>query len=458
VLAGHAAAPNRARGVCWTPLFLGGVLALAGCGQEPGFELVWRIADTQATDEMLANAPPLVSVKQCSDVGIFWVHVKAKLGEAVVWEDEVPCFSLVEAPPLEPGEYTLEVEGRRRNGEPWAFDSEAGDPRIAYAEVSVIVSEDAGEPASVEAFLRAPPGCDDGIDNDLDGTVDTQDPGCRVETPAGFAESNDADLTLFELAVTFLDSPVVAPDNVHVDGIRLEVVDTEFERTILSYELDLTQWPFRLPLLTGEFDVGGELQLMATAFGAGGDLTAPQTIPFNVLEGEGTYVNGQFDFGSAMFLQPIVEPISLVFEPGCSPGGVLELDRMRVRVTDENDAVLDAATLGLSGSTIVGGMVHAIAPVDEAGWISFECPSSFVTSNPLPWGRYRIEAQAQRATDTCFESPLLELAPQPFSAQTIGLERLLIGSVPVCSECSEDEDCSAQICEAGLCVDKEPGQ
>jgi hypothetical protein len=440
---------------------LGGALVLAGCGQPPGFELRWRIADANASDSELSKAPPLETVKQCSEVGIFWVRVTAKLGEAEVWVDEFPCAasieSGVEAPPLEPGEYTIEVQGLRRNHEPWAFDSEAGVPRIAYGETTVTVSE--GGPPIVDAFLRAPPGCDDGIDNDLDGTVDSQDPGCEVETPEGYGESNDADLTLFELEVTFLDSPVVKPVNVGVTGIRLEVVDTQFERTVSSHELDLSQSPFRLPLLTGEFDVGGELELMATAFGAGGDLTAPQTILFDVLEGEGTYVNGQFDFGSAMFLQPIVEPVVLVFEPGCSAGGSLELERMRVRITDASDAVIDAATLGLSGSTIVGGTVMSITPVEEAGgWISFECPSSFVSSNPLPWGNYRIEAQAQRASDTCFESPVVELAPQPVGAQSLVLERVLIDDVPVCSECTLDIDCPAQICDAGLCVDKEPGQ
>jgi hypothetical protein len=429
---------------------LGGALVLAGCGQPPGFELRWRIADANASDSELSKAPPLETVKQCSDVGIFWVRVTAKLGEAEVWVDEFPCSSSiesgVEAPPLEPGEYTLEVQGLRRNGEPWAFDSEAGVPRIAYGETTVTVTE--GDPPIVDAFLRAPPGCDDGIDNDLDGTVDNQDPGCEVETPAGYGESNDADLTLFTLAVSFLGSPAVRPDNVGVNSIRLEV-DGELLAEVPEYELDFSQWEFRLPIAVGEYTEG---TLSVTAIGDVGPVTVPQTLEFSMQSVPYTV----FDFGSEMFLEPIVEPVGLVFEPGCSPGGALILETMRIRIADEDGLVPP-------GLVLMKGPLPLETTDAGGGWIRFDCPSAPVLSNELPWGRYFVEAQAVLAGVPCFETPeAVELAPQPFSAQTIPLERVLIDGQPACPECSKDLDCvmmaDAKTCVDGLCVEMEPGQ
>jgi hypothetical protein len=453
VLAGHAAVPNRVRGVCWTPLaFVGalaGALALAGCAQPPGFELSWRIADAHATDNELDKAPPLDAVKQCSDVGIFWVRVTAKLGEAVVWIDEFECASSVrssiEAPPLEPGEYTLVVEGLRRNHEPWAFDSETEVPRIAHGEVSVTVSE--GEPPVVDAVLRAPPGCDDGIDNDLDGMVDTQDPGCEVQTADGYGESNDAELTLFSLAVSFLDSSAVRPDKVGVNSIRLEV-DGELLAEFAEYELDYSQWPWQLPLVAADYTEG---TLTVTPIGDDGPMTVPRELEFS----EQSVPYTVFDFDDESFLEPIIEPVSLVFDPGCSAGGSLVLETMRIRIADENGDVPP-------GLVLMKGPLQLDTTDGGGGWISFDCPPTSVLSNPLTWGSYNLEAQAVLAGVTCFETPeLVELAPQPVSSQTIELERVMINGQPACPECSEDSDClsmaDANHCEAGLCVEK-PGQ
>jgi hypothetical protein len=456
VFAGHATASGSDE-IQLAPARVGafalvGLLALTGCGQPPGFELSWRIGDT------LEDAAPLTAVKQCSDVGIFSVRVTISLGDAVVPIDEFPCFSIVEGPPLEPGEYTVEVEGLRRSGEPWAFDPEldAQVDRIAYDSASVIVSD--GALPSVEVVLLAPPECDDGIDNDRDGVVDGQDPGCEVLTPTGEpSEGNDADVTLFQLAVTFLDSPAVEPLDVGVQHIQL-AVDGELLIALSNAQLDLEQWPFRLPLVSGEF-VGGNHELSVTAIDSNGALTETQVLEFTTTDDQGTYVAHQFDFGSEAFLQPVVEPLALVFEPDCSPGGTLALERMWIRVVDETDTALDVAALGLTGSTVIGGSGMSILPIDEAGgWVSFECPSSVVRSTDLAWGGYRVQAQARRADDvTCYESPIGDLSPQPVSAQTLALERVLIDELPACPECTADADCSGQTCNDGLCVDKDPG-
>jgi hypothetical protein len=81
-----------------------------------------------------------------------------------------------------------------------------------------------------------------------------------------------------------------------------------------------------------------------------------------------------------------------------------------------------------------------------------------LTSEPLTWGHYSIEAQARLAGVSCFETPSIDLAPQPVSAQTVALERVLVDGQPACPECSTKLDCSMiadTICEDGLCVPKD---
>lgn len=416
--------------------------------------------------DALGDSPPLETVKQCSDVGIFSVRVKIFSGDTEVSTDEYPCFSLgVDGPTLEPGEYTIEVQGLRRSGEPW-FDPDVDpevDPEvdpdadpIAYGSTTVIVSE--GALPSAEVVLLAPLECDDGIDNDRDGVVDGQDPGCDVVTLIGApSESNDADVTLFDLGVTFLDSPAVRPTNVSVQSVLFEV-DGELLAQISESQLDYTQWAFQLPLLAGEF-AAGDHQLTATAIGKDGALTAAQMIPFTTIDNQGTYVAGTFDFGSETFLQPIVEPLRFGFSPDCTPGGTLVLETMRVRIVDENDEAVPLDSL--VGNTVGGSIPETLGGPDMQGWYTFGCPTSSIASDPLPWGHYRIEAQARLAGISCFETPsetgAVELAPQPVDAQSITLERVIVDGQPACPECSKDQDCTmlaGTICDEGLCVEK----
>lgn len=450
MFAGHATAPCRARAVCWA------LLALAGCGQPPSFELSWRIGEESwRIGDTLEDAPELEAVKQCSDVGIFAVRVTVRLGDAVVSVDEYPCFpSIVEGPTLEPGEYTIEVEGLRRNGDAWAFDPEVdlATDRIAYASTSVIISE--GALPSVEVGMRPPLGCDDGIDNDVDGMVDGQDPGCEIDNIQAPSEFNDVNVTLFDLGVSFLDSPVVQPKNVNVQSLLLEV-DGELLAQVTASQLDYSQWAFPLPLLAGEFEAG-EHELSVTAVGQGGALTEAQTVPFTTVDEQGTYVSAEFDFGSEQFLQPIVEPLRFGFIPDCTPGGILVLDSMRMRIRNENDE--DVPLANLVGNTIGGLTIMETLQGPLDGWYTFGCPISSIASEPLTWGRYRIEAQARLAGVSCFETPAVELAPQPVSAQSITLERVIVDGQPACPECTKNLDCGMladAICVDGLCVPKD---
>lgn len=509
-------------------------------------------------------------VSQCSGVGVSRVEVLV-LGrdmtvcDGVFDQREYPCrpsaFAAgqpVDGPTLEPGEYTLLVRGLRRTGEAWRCPidipveenliedgevvldkdgnpvktlvcEEAEDPEdtpscLVRELVDVTIGEDGqltmidgaavsiDDPAPVEVVLVAPPQCDDGIDNDLDGKVDGKDPGCLVPPAVGAtadSESAENGVALFRPSVSFLDNEAVKPFNVGVDYVLLEVeVEVEVEgqpgtqtqwiefAEIADWELDLGEWPFGVPLLSfdpGLYDaLNTEFPGRATALGASHQaLTQAIDFSFTVNEEQVGFVTDHFDFTGDRFIDPIVAPLrlSLGLRLGADDISVCELngygdldddglvddpialERVWVRVRDADDQLLDAATLALTGNAYAGGM---ITPVDEAdGWVSFECPASNVTSAPLQWGSYRIEIDGRIAGESCFALPELDngtaqgLAPQPVDAQELYLDRLPEGGgapPAACTECNLlniDEvgakRCDgANVCEDGICVNKVP--
>ncbi|MFO7568097.1 MAG: hypothetical protein R6X02_35985 [Enhygromyxa sp.] len=441
--------------------------AASSCAEPPSYLVRWKLVDSEG------QVTELSSVKQCADVGISKVRVTTRRGSVVVDAQEYPCFpgafergEGVEVPALPPGEYEVQVEGLRRTGEPWVCEAEdEAEPCVAFAQSTVIVAEDALPELEVE--LLQPPECDDGIDNDRDGRVDGKDPGCILD-PSG-SESADAGVALFQTSVSFLGSAAVKPANVSVQMIRLEV-DGELLSQVPAFELDTSQWPFRLPLVSATYDPGEYLFSIYAADAAGNPLTSAHEVPLIVDQDYAGYVVGQFDFGSEQFLEPIVQPFAVIINLAldqlgeltstCALGGVagVGLDRMWFRVTDEDGQPLDAATASLTA------MAGQLTPVDEAdGWISFECPTAMLRSAELPWGRYALEIEGRIGDAVCFTSDgPLDLAPVPSgqaSAQSFSLQRIVDerGVPPAgCEECFGPDDCSGQVCEAGICKDIQP--
>jgi hypothetical protein len=440
------------------------LVVASSCAEPPSYLVRWKLIDLEG------EAATLTSVKQCADVGIAQVRVTTRRENVVVDSSTFACFpgafergDGVEIPAMPPGEYTVEVEGLRRTGEPWICEED--QPCIALARGSVTVVD--GELPTVEVELLQPPECDDGIDNDRDGRVDGKDPGCILD-PTG-PESADAGVALFQTSVSFLNSPAVKPANVSVAAIRLEV-DGELLEQVPAYELDTSQWPFRLPLIGRGYDPGDHLFSIYAVDGAGNPLTTAHEVPLSVDANQAGYVVGQFDFGSEQFLEPIIQPfavlISLMLDPQgkrtstCGLGGDLgvAIDRMWMRVTDEDGQALDVASLNLTA------FAGVLAPVDEAGgWISVACPTSTVRSDALEWGRYVVELEGRIGAAVCFtgEEPQ-DLAPVPTgqaSAQNLYLRRVVDeqGAPPSgCEECFSTSDCSGQICDAGICKDLQP--
>jgi hypothetical protein len=470
------------RAASWASTVL--VLALAaGCDEPPSYQVRWRIGDQAAVEGDPALAPALTSVKQCADVGVSKVRVTTKRSEddTIVDVREYPCFpgafergEAVLVPTLPAGKYVVEVERVRRTGEPWICE-EGQQCSVFVGETSNEVTVGEGLLDTVEVVLLQPAQCDDGIDNDRDGRVDGKDPACIFDPTA--QESAESSFTLFQTSVTFLDSPAVLPANVGVAALRLGIdqapadgdeLDDELFAEVAAYELDTSQWPFRLPLLSYDFGEGDYVLSIYAVDGLGNKLTDLYEVEFSVPDEP--YVVRVFEFSGDRFLAPIVQPIAVttglrldpddLTGPACGLGGFagVAIDRTWFRVTDQDGQPVDAATLGLSG-TASG---TAIMPVDEAnGWVSFACPTSMVISAPLSWGSYQLDVEAHIGDVTCFASEdSLPLAPLGNAgAQSLLISRIVDdqGAPPAgCEECFSDNDCSGQICVAGICKDKSP--
>lgn len=468
------------RAASWASAALA-VALVGGCDEPPSYQVRWRVGDAAAlADPDLASA--LTSVKQCADVGIAKVRVTTKRAsdDTVVDRRDYACFpgafergDAVEIPALPAGEYVVEVERVRRTGEPWVCEEgEQCQTFVGEGGNKVTIGE--GVLETIEVVLLQPAQCDDGIDNDRDGRVDGKDPACILDPTA--LESAETSFTLFQLSVSFLDSPAVLPANVSVDAVRLGIdtdadgdpSDDQLLAEIPAYELDTSQWPFRLPLLSQDFDDGDYVLSVYAVDQQGNQRTTLHELTFTVPDD--AYVIGELAFGGERFLEPIVEPIAAttslqlapddLIGPACTLGGFTgaAIERMWFRVTDQDGQPLDAATLGLTGAA----SGESIMPVDEAGgWVSFACPTSMVSSTPLAWGSYQLDVEARIGDVACFasEGPL-PLAPVgEGGAQFLLLPRIVDeqGAPPAgCEECSDANDCSGQICELGICKDISP--
>ena len=463
---------------------------LGGCGAPPGYALSWTLIANEAADD---SGVALDSVRQCSEVGISQVRVTATPRNAATsldtvptegtdfFIDEYPCFpGSVDGPVLEPGVYDLVIEGLRRTGEPWEFDPEldAEELRIAYAEAELTVVE-GQEPTPIELVLRAPPECDDGIDNDGDGRVDRADPACLVDNPTQEALDGAASVVQAELRMLASDSTLTRPLNLGIHSFELEAVGASSEGDPATFNvsqanLDYSRTPFRLPLLAAILDdPDSSYEVTLTGLDAGGvALTGP--IVAEVPEGgdsvpslqNNTFV-GEFVVRPEDFLAPV--SLSALFSQvlrrnednatqPCAAGGLLAsgLDALRVRVVDQDGTPLDVASLGLGGG--------ALDPAQEGEWIRFACPLAPMTTAALDWGTYEIQLEGLVGDEVCFHSgegeapaaAAIELVPSlNTSAQIITLERVLVdGAVPAaCQECSGDAECeSAEVCDNNICV------
>ena len=463
-------------------LVAGSVVFAVGCTEDPSYQLSWRLASDPAGLDDPASNPELTAVSQCSEVGIAKLEVTTRDGKGdIVDVSRYPCFPSVFADglptdgplALEPGEYTLEVQGLRRTGEPWTCDEDGPDPCVARAHATVSVAE--GQLPEVEVVLLAPPQCDDGVDNDLDGRVDGHDPACLLDPTAN--EDFDAGAVVFQLTATFLDHQVVAPPDVRVTSL-VGTVDGEELFTLNTAELDPAFWPYRLPVLSERYEPGMHT-LAVVGIGQDGEArTAELVHEFSVNDEQAGFVLHQLDFSADQFLESIVEPFSLIATleryPGAGATSLIQgcklsngepTGDMRIRVRDTDDQIVDLVALGMSVDIVDDG----------DGWVRMDCPVAPFSSGALTWGAYTMEAEVLVGETVCFADaydvtlgPLDPVEPAPLAPkgsggeQNLRLERVATAldgggwDVPAeCVECATSSDCTESsnlTCVDGLCV------
>lgn len=222
-----------------TPLLLTAALGLAAalpaCKDTPSFSLRWQMSEPSDLSEPIPQLQgvAITTAYQCSRFGVTAVRVRTyDLDGFTTSEDVYPCFALgfedgarqVEGPQLRSGDYVVVAQGVQRDLQEWTSPKRIADAEIAEIYdpdlVCLIVDEGAFCPpwqlacdcatftavddetfSDFDAFvLEAPYDCIDGIDNDDDGLLDSEDPGCSGrEAAAGDCEDgvdNDDDGTI----------------------------------------------------------------------------------------------------------------------------------------------------------------------------------------------------------------------------------------------------------------------
>ncbi|HET6585386.1 MAG TPA: hypothetical protein VFG69_18135 [Nannocystaceae bacterium] len=505
---------------------LGLAAALPACKDTPSFRLRWdlqgRLDPTLDPVPPLSEEPalpefePVSRAVQCSQVGVTAVRVRAIDEKGFIASDDVyPCFAadfedpegMVEGPQLRPGAYALEVRGVQRDLGSWidrdlfeaAFDAdgeylgeticEPGAHALGCLSYDLVCDCQEFTAVEDETFggfdrfrLVAPGDCIDGIDNDRDGLLDVEDPGCsdrplqelisgdctngvdddhdgrtdELDADCYIHEGGDVEIVQFTLVPTVLDeNPAATCGGVGITGFLVTAGVPGGEAfEVARASCDLGSRSFFATELPA---VGESLAIAVTALHGGEAITAPVDADVMVSPGSNAIVDLVVDFGEESFEPPLVKATtfsvayrmhpdaedlrgSCMAEP--TVGGTLAIDSWSLDFRDLAGAPVPGATLGG-------------APLDGT---PIACRSAAVSTNALPWGGYTVSGEALAADGTvCFRSAdAVELAPSEGNGgPTLVLERVLVEGVPPpsCSDCAQDLDCGdGQSCVDGVCL------
>lgn len=384
------------------------VLALAlapACAESPSVELRWRI---QAEDlDEGAEPPELTSIRQCTAVGISKLRLTTRQDGFPVDVRELPCFpeefdaesGLAPGPELDAGTYELTLQGLRRStGTPWAEGvSVSADVTISNGAVALLE----------DLVLPAPPTCDDGIDNDGDGYVDSADIDCRVTDPR---ESNQVTNIQFFVSPSFLgDNPYVTCGTVGVTTFRLRVDDDPSTDRVIGCSTLTSSFSRRI-----DPDVESHSVSITGLNFDNVAVTETKVTEFTVTGAQGKPVDVDATFSGDDLLTPLNAPIQFIvaFETGpdadkefrycaADAGSTLEITDLTARVIDlDTDQPVDAVLVGgdLDGTALDG--------------TPFACQATQLVTEPLEWGNYGIELSGRsEAGDVCFSAEPLQAAP-----------------------------------------------
>lgn len=438
---------SKARPLC-------ALVLLAACSESPSYALRWRITAADGT------SAPLTSIKQCTEVGIDRVRVHTRQGGIPIDVRDLPCFpdafadpeAAIDGPELEPGTYDVLLEGLRRGGGTWEGVMSAERAITVQAGASLLVDD---------LRIPAPPSCDDGVDNDLDGTVDGADAGCGLDPPD---EGNDINSAQFFVRPSFFgDLPAVECGDVDVDafevvvhgvqgGVPFDAPPERFACGVSSYGFRLLLDPNYDPITDTMIGPAYSVDVAAVRTVDGINYTTAATLmatPFTVAANQGNYVTIDADFPAASFSPPIVAPFALVVaaepftggEPrGCAPGlygGQLTVDTVKIAVVDAEGQMVD-------GVTLEGG---------EAldGETALPCPTAALRTAPLEWGEHQLLITAGVGDEVCFaNAEPIRAAP----GSTIAVTLPRTSSAGACADCSVEGECAETMtCSAeGVCL------
>lgn len=425
------------------------VLALTGaCTESPSFSVRWKLHPHTDAELQGADIDPLLSVKQCTELGISRMRVTTRdANGTIVDEREFQCFprgfedtsAVAPGPEVGPGDYTVTVTALGRRGV--QFCAEQPDDGATFDPDCDALASDAAEIKILETgegqrhtdfLIVGVPQCRDGVDNDRDGYTDLADPSCAGD-PEGVELSDAA-------AAQIIVRPRLMSGNPSATCFGLGF--TDFELDIAGPSAGKRRFPCTTTAQTFTEDLDpGDYILSFTGLGAGDAVRAvapidPEISTFTLAPGGFRTVDMVADFTIASFNEPIeagVEfSVAYVDEPGdlprttCTPGqGGLVLDQVAITVLDQDLQIIPTATfyngddppIVLDGATTI--------PCEQLSALHYIEPLTWGDAAPAVQGLYlRVEAFPAGSTTACFGNPDDPAPASPNASLALALPRL----------------------------------
>lgn len=431
---------------------LGACATMVACNEPPSLRARWSVVDRQGVEQDTTS--PLV----CTSLGINTVRMRIfdELG-FFVDDSFYACFAngfedpedTVAGPALPEGRYAVEIRGVQRNNVPWpvelvdadldgkpddpltecAVEDPACDPRDIACDCAELEARDDHTERLVDFVLVAPDECVDGIDNDRDGVLDSQDPSCVPGVVPG-VEGNPVSKVQFRVALTlFGDSDGLTCSALGLSDVRARVcprqaddpdaacADEDSTDTLLACRTGDPTF-FELVLAQGDYVLE-----MAGLAPDGTPRTAVERFDVLVSAGAGSFVPVDFDLGPADFDPPINAAAGLVVEFArdaaatdgrpCATAGEVTIADVLLEVRDAHGGPLSTPVLASDGTPLDGSTPLA-------------CPSAVLRTESLVWGGWSLRVVGRNAEGTaCFSTdgagPNGADAPLVLAPSNIGL-------------------------------------
>ena len=149
-------------------------LGQAGCASEGSYQVRWSFSD-----------PALMIFRpgDCGRHGVSAIAIAGRRDDGKVDDPEAACAPGVFTRQLPTGTWTLELTALDSTGRP-----KTTTPGFLQGGITIVVAEDQLAGTDQGTVVLPPlPACQDGVDNDCDGRIDLDDPGCGGD-PNGTTE------------------------------------------------------------------------------------------------------------------------------------------------------------------------------------------------------------------------------------------------------------------------------